>query len=108
METFVVTEDHLKLMRRMVVGWGGGEYGAPAISCKRPYGNSDVPGDVSEILGWPKRNEDYEFPPGQQERCEAIHKETAKALQVVLSAGRFEAGLYVSRKYGEWEISDRA
>jgi hypothetical protein len=50
-QLFVVTEDHLKLARRMVVGWCGDEYGAPEIDPKRPYGNSNVVRDMREILG---------------------------------------------------------
>lgn len=51
---FTVTEEHLKLLRHLLVYWNVGEgYGGPAISCKRPYGNSAVPEDVAEILELP-------------------------------------------------------
>ena len=49
---FTVTEEHLKLLRRAYVGWDPCEFGAPAIDCKRPYGNSDVISDIGEILGY--------------------------------------------------------
>lgn len=107
-EYFVVTEDHLKLMRRMVVVWYGGEYGAPGINCKRPYGNSDVEGDISEILGWPGRDEAGELPNGQEAKAKLLHQEMQQALQVCLSSGRFDAGLYDSKRHGEWQIVDRA
>jgi hypothetical protein len=48
---FTVTEDHLKLLRRAYIGWDDCEFGAPGIDPKRPYGNSDVIGDIAEILG---------------------------------------------------------
>ena len=51
---FEVTENHLKLLRMMYVEWNDGEFGAPTISCKRPFGNSDVIQDVAEILCDPK------------------------------------------------------
>jgi len=37
--------------------WYGCETGAPGLDCKRPYGNSDVEGDVCEILCWPNEAE---------------------------------------------------
>jgi hypothetical protein len=47
---FTVTDEHLKLLRRTNVGWEDGEFGAPSIDCKRPYGNSSVYNDIAEIL----------------------------------------------------------
>jgi hypothetical protein len=46
-----VKEEHLKLLSRMYVDWQNCEFGAPAIDCKRPYGNSSVIQDMREILG---------------------------------------------------------
>ena len=50
---FTVTDEHLKLLRGAYVGWDDCEFGAPAIDCKRPYGNSDVIADIAEILEVP-------------------------------------------------------
>jgi hypothetical protein len=47
---FTLTENHLKLLQKMWVGWSTCEFGAPEIDPKRPYGNSDVIGDIHEIL----------------------------------------------------------
>lgn len=55
--TFTVTDDHLKLLRRASVGWSDCEFGAPEIDPKRPYGNSNVLGDIAEILGLGEANE---------------------------------------------------
>lgn len=44
------TADHLTLLRRAWWDWYDCEYGAPAIDPKRPYGNSDVDGDLAELL----------------------------------------------------------
>lgn len=47
-----VTRDHLALLARMDFDWDDGcEWGSVASDCKRPFGNSDVPGGMSEILG---------------------------------------------------------
>jgi len=37
------------------------EYGYVGLDCKRPFGNSDVEGDILEIIKWkPKGNDGYE------------------------------------------------
>lgn len=47
-----VTADHLMLLKRFDMDWDGEcEFGAVSSDCKRPYGNSDVDNDVSEIIG---------------------------------------------------------
>lgn len=47
-----ITPDHLALLARMNFDWDDEcEWGAVASDCKRPFGNSNVEGDVSEILG---------------------------------------------------------
>lgn len=42
-----------KLLTRSYWEWEYCETGAPAINPKRPYGNSDVPEDIREILDLP-------------------------------------------------------
>ena len=96
---FEVTEQHLKLLRHAYVGWDGCEFGAPAIDCKRPYGNSDVFTDIGEILDIePIENVDYggeyEFTDAQRKHMRELHNETQTALQIVLATGEFKAGAY--------------
>ena len=98
---FELTADHIKLIRRMNVGWQNCEAGAPEIDPKRPYGNSCMVGDVAEILGW-EVDEDEGLTDAQRERAEAIHLQTEKALQVVLTAGTFEPGVYVQ----DWPLNN--
>ena len=58
---FTITEDHLKLLRRVYVAWDFGEGdGAPAINSKKPYGNSYVERDIAEILDVPDEDWIYE------------------------------------------------
>jgi hypothetical protein len=83
---FIVTEEHLKLMRHFWVGWCYDEFGAPEIDPKRPYGNSDVPGDIAEILGWQGQYDPL--------RARKIHEDTQIALQIALRVGYFKAGRY--------------
>ena len=47
---FHLTQNHLKMLRGMFVGWSDCEFGSPEIDPKRPYGNSWVLGDIHEIL----------------------------------------------------------
>jgi hypothetical protein len=110
-DTFTITEDHLKLLRRFIVGWQDCETGAPEIDPKRPYGNSDVPLDVAEILGWPTPNEETmsgrEYDAAREtlrERAMTIHCETRTALEIVLRTGIFEPGTYERVGWRTWSL----
>lgn len=88
---FTLTEAHLKLLSKMFVGWQDCETGAPEIDPKRPYGNSDVAGDVAEIVGVV----DYDSEDDDQyQAMHDLHSETGIALQIVLSTRSFEPGRY--------------
>lgn len=96
---FTLTAEHVSLLRRAYVGWQHTETGAPEIDPKRPYGNSYVAGDVIEILGWPEPplvDDEREGPEWEaiEDRALTLHRETAVALQIVLSLGSFEPGEY--------------
>lgn len=107
-KTFVLTEDHLKLLQRMYVGWQDCEYGAPEIDPKRPYGNSSVEADVAEILGWPPSvscpNCEDELSQYQRDEAARIHREMEIALQIVLHTQSFVSGTYRTTGYSEWEL----
>lgn len=96
---FVVTEQHVALLRRAYVWWNDMETGAPAIDPKRPYGNSDVAGDVREILGleeqYPLDEEWGEMPDAAWDELMDIHFGTELALQVFLITGEMRPGRYV-------------
>ena len=103
---FTVTEDHLKLLRRAYVSWDDCEFGAPAIDCKRPYGNSDVIGDIAEILGTPGSgeidDEPGDIPAEDEARFTRLHGETATVLQIAIDTGEFRAGRYAREMYEHW------
>ena len=106
---FTVTEQHLALLRRAYVTWEYVEFGAPAIDGKRPYGNSDVLGDIAEILNeGPARDysddevqdERERWLEANEKRLALIHGEVGVTLQIVLATGRFEPGDYIrAEKY---------
>ena len=99
---FTLTKDHIKLLRKMCVGWQDCEAGAPEIDPKRPYGNSDVYDDIHEILTGKSFDDDDRK---EENRYIDLHRETETALQVVLSTGKFKAGTYECDEYGEdWKL----
>ena len=92
-EDFTITKDHLKLLKRMYVGWDDCEFGAPAIDCKRPYGNSDVLDDIKEITG---------------KRSNILHKQMKVVLQIILCTGEIKEGRYkLKEKYDSrsWQFA---
>lgn len=86
--TFVVTSDHLKLLKEMCVGWDDCEFGAPCIDPKRPYGNSDVISDMKEILG--------KKPKGG---LNSLHREMEIVLQILVSNLSISPGKYETEQY---------
>ena len=86
MAFFRLKEEHLTLLRRMYVYWEDCEYGAPAVDCKRPYGNSGVESDIAEILGWDLERCPHCKEPlaNTSERAAEIHMETLGAVMLIL------------------------
>ena len=114
---FEVKPEHLKLLRRAYVRWEDCEFGAPSIDCKRPYGNSSVELDIFKIIyGEPKAVmeiggntynldiDDFEIPEELCDELTQLHKETETVLQIALSTGKFEEGMYECEKYSsDWK-----
>jgi len=96
---FTVTDEHLRLLRRADISWEDWEFGAPGINPKRPYGNSNIYGDIAEILGlvdgnWQDEVEEDWPPPEPEWRFLRLHVETAIALQIALATCEFRPGRY--------------
>lgn len=107
-ETFQLTEDHIKLLSLMWVDWQDCETGAPEIDPKRPYGNSDVVGDIADALGWDNRidPDTGDRVVDHEKRAMKLHRETRTALQIVLRTKSFVPGLYEADLYSEnWRLS---
>lgn len=97
---FTLTADHLTLLRAAVVRWEDCEFGAPAIDCKRPYGNSGVLYDMAQLLHVAYDEDEGEFVnPDDEDRLRKIHSETETALQVILATGSFATGEYVAEPW---------
>lgn len=100
-KTFEIKKEHLELLKRAFVSWEHCEYGAPAIDCKRPYGNSDVEGDIAEIFGW-EYDEEEGLNEEQSTKARNLHEETKTALQIALATKKFETGVYLNyEKYND-------
>lgn len=105
---FVLTEEHLILLRAANIGWDDGEFGAPAIDCKRPYGNSGVLGDMAELLGV-EMSPDGELDRDTQDWLLKLHAETRTSLQILVRCAQIETGVFVASKYRQdWERSTDA
>lgn len=102
-QILLIREMHINMDDGSCLGYEGGPY----VNSKRPFGNSHVPGDVYEILDPRPQNEIYDydeeeeeqFADEQQEIYERWYPTLDKALQVVLSSGSFEPGIYSCNKY---------
>lgn len=95
-QTFKITDAHLKLLRRMCVDWSDVEYGAPEIDPKRPYGTSDVTNDILEIIGIPApKNDNDEIPEALSDFARKLHENMETVLQICLSTQTFEQGEYI-------------
>lgn len=111
MRTFEVKQEHLKLLRNAIIRWEDCEFGAPAIDCKRPYGNSQVLSDIAEILGIkpakvnPFDKDEFGFSEEQEDMMNQLHRETVTVLQIAVSTGKFEVGIYEADDYeNDWKL----
>lgn len=104
---FELTEDHIKLVRRLNIGWNrmATAYdGAPGACEKRPYGNQDWLSDVRDILTGSINPSESETE-ADVLRYAKLHSETATALQIILVTGMFAPGRYRSIKWLQnWQI----
>jgi hypothetical protein len=107
-ETFTVKPEHLKLLKRMYIGWEDCEFGAPAVDCKRPYGNSWVYGDIADILDIkPAGENEEEFTDEQEDVMRGLHKEMQTVLQILVKnpLTGIRLGVYQCHEYDtDWKF----
>ena len=95
-----ILKEHLKLLENAYWRYEDCEFGAPAMDCKRPYGNSDVVSDIVEILGEePKRCphcdellEDFD-----ENRYVGLHKDLVDVLTILCKFA--DVGIEVGQTY---------
>ena len=100
MQRFHLTADHVDLLRHANIDtdYDAG-HGSPRICPKRPFGNSDVGRDIARILGWrlfEDEHGEFHMDKEQGRKARRLFAELGTALQVVLSTGSFDPGLYVA------------
>ena len=100
-ERFEVTENHIKLAKRMYWEWNDNGYeGAPAVGLKRPYGNSDVAYDVVDICGLPTITDrwgEMSFTEEVAQEAMELHREMDTVMQIltVHADEGLKPGMYV-------------
>lgn len=106
-ERFEVTENHLKLLKRMCVDWNDCEFGAPSIDPKRPYGNSNVISDMREILDLdgkkcPHCGELCEETNVSDQKLSELHEEMQFVLAILVDNYKkgITTGIYKREVYG--------
>lgn len=96
--TFNFTNTHLKLLRNFSTYWNNVEYGAPAVSPKKPYGNSDIEDDIRDILQTKLSDN----------KCYKIHRSLGNALDIFLQHAVLPEGKYIRKdEYSEWKKADQ-
>lgn len=88
LNVFTVTPAHLAMLKRLsfVHDWGDYYLGGAAVSRRRPYGNSDLYGDLAELAGIPAPNwdagEDWTEP--QIQHMLGLHYDMAQVLNMAV------------------------
>ena len=96
-QLFTITDEHIKLSKRMFVEWDNCEYGAPCIDPKRPYGNSDVESDIAELIGYKSKVDDGGerlFSAVDRKYLRELHEDMRACLQIWLCTGEIRTGSY--------------
>lgn len=102
MRKLKVTENHIKLLKKLYIDWEDCSFGAPCVDCKRPFGNSDVYGDMAEILGIKLANQE-ENPELYERQIYSLnkgYKELQDCLQILVRNLSIEVGEYECDDYG--------
>lgn len=103
LKRFELKLEHIKLLKRAYIRWEDGEFGAPSIDCKRPYGNSFVYADIAEILGINHVGE--VFTVYQKDLMWKLHRGTETALQILVQTGQYRIGIYEAEDYtNDWKL----
>lgn len=85
MQTFKIKKEHIALIKELYFEYNdNSEFGAPTVNPKRPYGNSDVYGDIGKILKI-KSDCNGDFTDAQINRMTKLHKELTIVLQIICS-----------------------
>lgn len=93
MNNFTVLPEHIKLLQATNFGWLDCEFGGLSMDCKRPFGNSDVFGDIAEILEI-KIDEQNGANDQQQEYMYQLYSDLEIVLAIMIANCSLETGTY--------------
>lgn len=105
--SFDLTEEHVKLMKRLNIKWirDDSYLGHIEIDAKRPYGNSDIEDDIAKIIGLKLLTNQYdevEMSKEQYVQVRKLHEEVKFALEILVVSGKAELGKYTRKdNYGD-------
>ena len=100
MQTFKVKKEHMALVKEFYITDSNCEFGAPAVDPKRPYGNSDVYGDIAKILNI-SSDSNGDFTDAQIDRMIKLHEELTTVLQIICC--NLSETDYIGIWKGEWQ-----
>lgn len=107
---FIITEDHIKLLKRLFFFYDESAYdGAPAVDPKRPYGNSAVHSDICEIVGLPEPCEECGTNEESFHTAQRLHEEMVIVLQIICCTASVKTGTYIKKdEYNDlsWELKE--
>lgn len=98
-EIFVITETHLKLLKRLNFQFIHDSYtGSVTVDSKRPYGESYIEGSIAEIIGLEGYDPlDGEISDEDIKMLTELHESMVTVLRIIASTFIVEAGTYVNR-----------
>ena len=114
-ETFTITEEHLKLLSRLELKWNYDNLEAPGFDSKKPYGSNNLYRKMTKILDWKVEaivnnesfdyfSDDDELPKALKDKLYNLHRELETAIEICIRRLSFETGTYRTEEYSsDWE-----
>lgn len=96
---FEVKDIHLKLLEQTYINWNEDAYeGYVCMGEKRPYGNSNIPGDILELLGIEDDSTDE-----QEEMALDIHRQMYIVFKILIDNKSIKTGMYKRENHVSWQ-----
>jgi hypothetical protein len=104
--TFVLTRNHIAILRAMNWQWSDLDSGGPMVDGKRPFGfSSGIERDIYALVNDLDDEDETVLDDEVKEEMMILYRECQTALMVILSAESFATGLYVKDgENDEWEL----
>lgn len=105
MQNFIVTKNHLKLLKNLKFSWNDTEFGAPTVDPERPFGSRTVYPDMAKILGirFIGIEEDEKKYQRLLENLEKGYGELQTCLEILCQNFSIEEGEYFAQDDIHWQ-----